>query len=196
MNNKKRATQLTLLLIGLLLFGATYLIYPNVKNDKFAIEKEVNKNFEKNSSEGKTSTFENIEYVGLYNFDKPFVVKSEKAHILKKDPNVIFMKNMYVNLNLGNGREVIILSNEGTYNKKTFDCFFEKNVRATDGNTKIFSENLDLLASQNTAKIYNNVRVIHASGDIQADKIDYNFETKNFNVSMFDDKTVKVKVVQ
>jgi len=195
-NNKKRATQLTLLLIGLLLFGATYLIYPNVKNDKFAIEKEVNKNFEKNSSEGKTSTFENIEYVGLYNFDKPFVVKSEKAHILKKDPNVIFMKNMYVNLNLGNGREVIILSNEGTYNKKTFDCFFEKNVRATDGNTKIFSENLDLLASQNTAKIYNNVRVIHASGDIQADKIDYNFETKNFNVSMFDDKTVKVKVVQ
>ena len=196
MNNKKRATQLTLLLIGLLLFGATYLIYPNVKNDKFAIEKEVNKNFEKNSSEGKTSTFENIEYVGLYNFDKPFVVKSEKAHILKKDPNVIFMKNMYVNLNLGNGREVIILSNEGTYNKKTFDCFFEKNVRATDGNTKIFSENLDLLASQNTAKIYYNVRVIHASGDIQADKIDYNFETKNFNVSMFDDKTVKVKVVQ
>ena len=71
-----------------------------------------------------------------------------------------------------------------------------QNVKATDGDTKIFSENLDLLASQNTAEIYNNVRVIHTSGDIQADKIDYNFETKNFKVSMFNDKTVKVKVVQ
>ena len=33
-------------------------------------------------------------------------------------------------------------------------------------------------------------------GLIIADKIDYNFETKNFKISMFDDKAVKMKVIQ
>ena len=196
MNKKKGGLQLTLLLIGLLLFGATYLFYPNINKNKISQEKEFSKNFEKNVTEENVSTFENLEYTGLYNFNQPFVVRSEKAHILNEEPDVVYMKRMYVNLNLGNGREVIIISDKGTYNKKTFDCFFEQNVKATDGDTKIFSENLDLLASQNTAEIYNNVRVIHTSGNIQADKIDYNFETKNFKVSMFNDKTVKVKVVQ
>ena len=196
MSRKKGQLQLILLFAGLLLFAATYLLYPNINKNEVSQEKVVNKDFEKGVSEEKISTFENLEYTGLYNFDQPFIVKSEQAHILNEEPDVVYMERMYVNLDLGDGREVVIISDKGTYNKKTFDCFFVQNVKATDGDTKIFSENLDLLASQNTAEIYNNVKVIHTSGDIQADKIDYNFETKNFKVSMFNDKTVKVKVVQ
>ena len=103
---------------------------------------------------------------------------------------------MHVTLYLKDGRIVNIISDRGKYNKITHDCFFEENVKATDGETKIFAENLDLLATENFIKVYNNVKLNHPMGLIIADKIDYDFETKNFKISMFDDKAVKMKVIQ
>ena len=75
-------------------------------------------------------------------------------------------------------------------------CFFEKNVRATDGETNIFAKNLDLLATESVVQIYNNVELMYPTGSLKADKIDYNFETKNFKVSMFNDQQIKMKVVK
>ena len=103
---------------------------------------------------------------------------------------------MNVVLYLKDERIVRIISNKGRYNKTTYDCFFEEDVRSTDGETKIFSENLDLLATENFVKIYNNVKLNDPTGFLQADKIDYDFETKYFKVSMFDDKDVKMKVIK
>ena len=65
------------------------------------------------------------------------------------------------------------------------------NVKATDGETKIFAENLDLLATENSVKIYSNVIINNPTGSLHADNVDYDFETKNFKVSMFDDKDDK-----
>ena len=67
---------------------------------------------------------------------------------------------------------------------------------ANDGETKIFANNLDLLATENFAKIYQQVKIIHPTGTLRADQVDYDFETKHFKVSMFDDKSIKMKVVQ
>ena len=102
------------------------------------------------------------------------------------------MVNMYLN----DGQIVSIISDLGRYNKESHDCWFEKNVVVNDGKTKIFSENLDLLATENFVKIYNNVKLNHSTGSLRADKIDYDFETKYFKVSMFDDSVVKMKVIQ
>ena len=57
-------------------------------------------------------------------------------------------------------------------------------------------ENLDLLANENFIKIYNNVKLNHPMGVLFSDKIDYDFETKYFKVSMFDEKKIKMKVIQ
>ena len=125
-----------------------------------------------------------------------FSVTSESAYILDKNPNLVIMKKMRVELYLNDGRIVTIVSDHGRYHKESHDCWFEKNVVANDGETKIFSENLDLLATENFAKVYNNVKLNDPTGSIQADKIDYDFDTKYFKVSMFDDKAVKVKVTR
>ena len=61
---------------------------------------------------------------------------------------------------------------------------------------KILSDNLDLLATEGIVKIYNNVDLNYATGSLKADKIDYDFETKHFKVSMFDDKAIKMKVLK
>ena len=104
------------------------------------------------------------------------------------------MNGMHVILYLNDGRIVNITSTKGKYNKATYDCFFENNVKAIDGEIEIFSDNLDLLATENSVKIYNNVNLNDITGSLKADKIFYDFEKKYFRVSMMDDRTIKMKV--
>ena len=196
MKKKQQRVQLTLVFIGLLLFFLTYFFYPNINKDKLTKDQSIGKNIGETAITDKTTTFENLEYKGLYNFDKPFKVRSEKAYILNEEPDIVYMDTMHVVMYLGDGRIVNITSDKGRYNKKTYDCFFEQNVKATDESTIIFAENLDLLATENSVEIYNSVFLDYATGNLQADKIDYNFETKYFKVSMFDDKSIKMKVIQ
>ena len=196
MKKKQKKAQLVLISIGLLLVLLTYFYYPYMNKDKLLKNQSTREDLEKATDDTRSTTFKNVTYEGLYDLDKPFLVKSEKAYILDGDPDVVYMTNMHVILYLKNERIVNIISNKGKYNKVTNDCFFEENVKATDEKTIIFAENLDLLATENFVKIYNNVKLNDPTGFLQADKIDYDFETKYFKVSMFDDKAVKVKVTQ
>ena len=196
MKKKQQKMQLVLIFIGFFLILLTYFYYPYMEKNKLLKDQSAREDLEKTLEDAHSTSFENIEYQGLYDLDKPFSVKSEKAHILDEEPDIVYMTNMNVVLHLKDERIVKIISNRGRYNKATYDCFFEEDVRATDGETKIFSENLDLLATENFVKIYNNVKLNHSTGSLRADKIDYDFETKYFKVSMFDDSVVKMKVIQ
>ena len=196
MKKQQQKMQLVLIFIGFFLILLTYFYYPYMEKNKLLKDQSAREDLEKTLEDDHSTTFENIEYQGLYDIDKPFSVNSEKAHILDEDPDIVYMTNMNVVLYLKDERIVRIISNRGRYNKATYDCFFEEDVRATDGETKIFSENLDLLATENFVKIYNSVKLNHSTGSLRADKIDYNFETKYFKVSMFDDSVVKMKVIQ
>ena len=196
MKKQQQKMQVVLIFIGFFLILLTYFYYPYMEKNKLLKDHSAREDLEKTLEDAHSTTFENIEYQGLYDLDKPFSVKSEKAHILDEEPDIVYMTNMNVVLYLKDERIVRIISNRGRYNKATYDCFFEEDVRATDGETKIFSENLDLLATENFVKIYNSVKLNHSTGSLRADKIDYDFETKYFKVSMFDDSVVKMKVIQ
>ena len=99
-------------------------------------------------------------------------------------------------LYLKNGKDVVITADEGKYNKTSYDIYFVGNVVARDGKTIILSENLDLLASEDIATIYNNVRLNSNKNSLQADKVEYDFETKFYRISMFDDTRVKIKLIE
>ena len=196
MRKKEKKIQAVLLIAGIFLILLTYIYYPYVNKNKSIVEKEIQKNLSDISNTNENTTlFEDLEYQGLYDLDKKFVVKSKKAHINQDEPDIVIMKDMHVILYLKDGREVNIFSDEGKYNKENYDCFFEKNVRATDGETKIFSDNLDLLGNESSVKIYNNVSINYPTGSLlRADKIDYDFEKKHFKISMFEDKRIKMKI--
>ena len=196
MKQKQKKAQIILTSIGLILLLITYFYYPYMQKVKFTDNQVVQKDGSNTLDIGEGTSFENVKYEGLYQINNTFSVMSEKAHILNKEPNIVYMTNMHVILYLDNGRIVNILSNKGRYNKVTYDCFFEDDVRATDEETKIFSDNLDLLATEDSVKIYNNVIVNYPEASLRADKIDYDFLTKYFKVSMFDDKAVKIKVLK
>ena len=196
MKKKQRGIQFILVSIGLFLVIATYFYYPSIKKDKILKDQSVNKDSQKVENIDQSTSFENLEYKGLYDLDKPFRVKSKEAYIQKQEPDIVYMKNMHVILYLSDNRVVEITSLRGRYNKENYNCFFEQDVLATDGEIIITAKNLDLLATENIMKVYNDVNLDNATGSLQADKIDYNFETKYFKVSMFDDKAIKMKVVQ
>ena len=196
MKKKQKKIQIILILIGLFLIITTYFYYPYINKVKFIENQSVQKDSDNVSDNDQTTFFENIEYQGLYDLNKPFTVKSEKAYVLNEEPDVLYMTKMHIIMYLSDGRIVNIISNKGKYNKATYDCFFEEDVRATDGEVKIFAQNLDLLATKNSVEIYNDVSLNYPSTFLQADKIDYYFETKYFKVSMFDDKAVKMKVIK
>ena len=195
MKRKQQKAQLVLISIGLLLILLTYLYYPRMNKNKLQDDQFVQKDSEKTLNDAQ-STFENVEYEGITSTMQRFSVKAENAYILDENPNLVFMKKMRVELYLKDGRIVTIISDRGRYHKESHDCWFEKNVVVNDGETKIFAENLDLLATEKFVKIYNKVRLNNPTGSLQADQIDYDFETKYFKVSMFGDKLVKMKITE
>ncbi len=196
MKKKQQKIQIALISIGLLLIISTYFYYPLMKKAELAKDRPQQKELKKNTTHDKATFFENVEYKGLYDLNKPFIIKSKEAYILNEEPDIVYMNTMHVVLYLNDGRIVNIVSNKGSYNKSTYDCFFKDEVKATDGKTNIFADNLDLLATKNFVNIYNNVRLNDPSASLQADKIDYDFETKHFKVSMFDDNPVSMKVIR
>ena len=193
--NKK--VQISLASIGLILILATYFLYPRLNESKIISEKIIDIDKEKiDTNEEIVNTFENVEYKGLYDKNNPFVVKSDSAYILITDTDIVYMKTMHLVLFMNDGRKVNITSDKGRYNKITYDTFFEDNVKATDGENVVLSENLDLIASEDVAHIYNNVILKNDKSSLQADKIDYDFETRYYHISMYKDKKVKIKLVQ
>jgi len=191
MKKSEKNIQILLILTGIFLILTTYFYYPYSKKKKLAVSQN-NEIVIENNSTG--TSFEKVEYNGVYNLNKNFKVNSEKAKILKDEPDIVHMTKMNVVMYLNDGRIVKIFSDKGRYNKVTYDCFFVDNVRATDGDVKILAENLDLIATDNSVKIYNDVNINYPTGSLNADKIDYDFETKYFKVSMFDNqKKVKMK---
>ena len=193
MTTNKKIVQLSLISIGLFLILATYFLYPKFLKEKTVHDSKITTDIIVNEEH---NTFENVEYKGLYDINKPFKVKSEKAYILIKDPDIIYMTNMHVTLDMDDGRVVIITSDKGKYNKVTYDCLFENNVKAIDGETTVLAENLDLLATEDSATVYNNVFLTNDEGSLRADKVHYDFETKYYQISMFSDKKVKIKLIK
>ena len=177
MKEKNKKIQLSLVIIGFFLILSTYYFYPKItatKNKKLISEKEeIIK-----TDEEVTNLFESVEYQGLYNINEPFTVKSKKAYISEENSDVIHMTAMHVILYINDGRIINITSDTGTYNKVTYDCYFVDNVKATDSETVILSNNLDLISSKDSATIYNNVIITGEKGSLTADKVDYNFKTK------------------
>jgi len=164
-----------------------------------AEKKSTLENYEKMTSTDnvdESNIFENVEYKGFFKIDSPFTVKSEKARIAEEDPDIVHLSKMSVTLYLKNGKDVVITADEGKYNKTSYDIYFVGNVVGRDGETIITSDNLDLLASEDIAIIYNNVRLNSNKNSLQADKIEYDFETKFYRISMFDDTRVKIKLIK
>ena len=191
---KNKKIQVILFFSGFILIFLTYFLYPKV--DKKLSERVIIEDNQTETNNKTSNTFKNVEYQGIYNFNNNFTIEAEIAQILKDDPDVVLMNNMEANIIMNDGRTVVIFGDKGNYNKQNYDSFFEDNVKVTDGETVILADNLDLVASEDFMLIYNNVSVTNDSGNLIADKINYNFDTKFYKITMYGNKKVKGKLIK
>ncbi len=198
MKTSRKLIQTFLVFVGFLIIIVTYLLYPKIEKNRLkgsVVENEQSLIKDKDN-ENQGSKFEELEFRGFYNFDNPFLIASEEAIISPENSNIVYMTNIKITIEMNDGRTVIILGDNGKYNKATYDCYLENNVIASDGETEILSDNLNLLSSKDSASIYNNVVVNNKNGQLKADKVDYNFESKYYKISMFRDERVKIKLIE
>ena len=196
MKANRKIIQIFLISIGFLIIIGTYLLYPKIERDRLKGSVVENEQPLIKDDENAVNKFEELEFRGFYNFDNPFVVVSEEAVISPENSDIVYMTNMKITIKMNDGRIITITGDNGKYNKVTYDCFLENNVIASDGETEILSDNLNLVSSKDTASIYNNVVVNSKNGQLTADKVDYNFESKYYKVSMFKDERVKIKITE
>jgi len=197
MKAKRKLIQIFLVSIGFLIIIGTYLLYPKIEKDRLKGSVVENEQPLVKDKQNIGSKFEKLEFRGFYNFDNPFIVISEEAVISQENSDILHMTNMKINIKMTDGRNIIITGDKGKYNKVTYDCYLENNVLASDGETEILSDNLNLLSSKDFASIYNNVVVNSKNGQLKADKVDYNFESKYYKVSMFfKDEKIKIKLTE
>ena len=196
MKANRKLIQIFLVSIGFLIIIGTYLLYPKI--EKSRLKGSVVENEQPLIRDDKNigSNFEELEFRGFYNLNNPFVVISEEAIIEPENPDIVYMTNMKITIKMNDGRTITITGDEGKYNKVTYDCYLENNVLASDGEIEILSDNLNLTSSKDSASIYNNVVVNSKNGQLRADKVDYNFESKYYKISMFDNEKIKIKLIE
>ena len=198
MKTNRKLIQTFLVSLGFLIIFVTYLLYPKIEKNRLkgSVVENEQPLIKDKDNENQGSKFEELEFRGFYNFDNPFLIASEEAIISPENSNIVYMTNIKITIEMNDGRTVIILGDNGKYNKATYDCYLENNVIASDGETEILSDNLNLLSSKDSASIYNNVVVNNKNGQLKADKVDYNFESKYYKISMFDNEKIKIKLIE
>ena len=198
MKTNRKLIQTFLVSLGFLIIFVTYLLYPKIEKNRLkgSVVENEQPLIKDKDNENQGSKFEELEFRGFYNFDNPFLIASEEAIIPPENSNIVYMTNIKITIEMNDGRTVIIVGDKGKYNKATYDCYLENNVIASDGETEILSDNLNLLSSKDSASIYNNVVVNNKNGQLKADKVDYNFESKYYKISMFRDERVKIKLIE
>jgi len=198
MKTNRKLIQTFLVSLGFLIIFVTYLLYPKIEKNRLkgSVVENEQPLIKDKDNENQGSKFEELEFRGFYNFDNPFLIASEEAIISPENSNIVYMTNIKITIEMNDGRTVIIVGDNGKYNKATYDCYLENNVIASDGRTEILSDNLNLLSSKDSASIYNNVVVNNKNGQLKADKVDYNFESKYYKISMFRDERVKIKLIE
>ena len=164
-----------------------YFIYPK-QQEQYAEDPSI----VETDNEGLENTFRDILYHGFDQKGNPFEIGSEYAEIRDDEPELTYMKNVTARLYYKD-RVVVIKSLNAIYNRDTNDMLFDTEVRIVDGENKAWSDNLDVFATKDHIYVYNNVKFLNEKTLGYADKIEIDVASKTSQISMYEDKKIKLK---
>ena len=192
--DKTKFIQITLLLLALFLIFFTYFF--NLKKKQPSANLDQAKTIEPDRQKEKAAnTFSNVEYSGLDRNGNRFVIASEYADFETTKPDAIRMKQILCTFYFKDETRLTIRSSAGTYNNITGDMEF------TGGDVKmnyleniLFAEKASFSNTKNELLIEGNVKTKSPEGELQADKLNFNLDSKKLKISMYNDKKVNIKV--
>ena len=189
---KNRIIQFSLVIIGITLFIFTYYSGDKdtiVKIDNNALIEDVGKLTRETSN-----ILENVNYVGTDNKGTFFELNAAVAVVKNDEPNISYLQDVLGIVKLSDLRIIHIRSDKAIFNKISNDCEFFGNVKVTEQNNVITSDNLDLFMSKNFITAYNNVKYKGMKGFLIADKVNIDILKNEADIFMFKkNEQVRVK---
>jgi len=191
--NKIKFIQISLLLLAFFLIFFTYFF--NLKKKQPSANLDQIKTIKPDKQkEGAANTFLDVQYGGLDKNGNRFVINSKYANFEIDRPNVIRMEKILCNFYFKDGTNLTIVSNYGIYNNVTSDMEFTENVKMNYLENVLFSEKANFFNVKNELLIEGNVKTKSPEGELQADKLDFNLDSKKLKISMYNDEKVNIKV--
>ena len=191
--NKKQFIQISLLLLAFFLIFFTYFF--NLKKKQPSTNFDQIKTVEpKGEKEKVVNTFVDVQYSGLDKNGNRFVIGSKYASFEIDRPDVIRMEQILCTFYFKDGTNLTIVSDYGIYNNVTDDMEFTENVKMNYLENVLFSEKANFFNVKNELLIEGKVKTKSPEGELQADRLDFNLNSKKLKTSMYNDKKVNIKV--
>jgi len=191
--NKTKFIQISLLLLAFFLIFFTYFF--NLKKKQPSANLDQIKTAEPDEQKEKmVNTFVDVQYGGFDKNGNRFIIGSKYANFEIDKPNIIRMEQILCNFYFKDGTNLTIISDYGVYNNVTDDMEFTKNVKMNYLENVLFSEKANFFNVKNELLIEGNVKTTSPEGKLQADKLNFNLDSKKLKVSMYNDRKVNIKV--
>jgi len=188
---KNRVIQFSLVIAIIILFFTTY--YSSDKDKIADADKNGSTENANKLTEETSNIIENVNYTGTNNRGTFFELNAAIAEQKYNEPNLSRLQDVFVVIRLKNLRTIHIQSDKAVFNKISNDCEFFENVKITEQDNVITSDNLDFYNSKNFLQAYNNVEYSGMKGALIADKVDVDLLKNEANIFMFK-KNDKVKI--
>jgi hypothetical protein len=189
---KNRVIQLSLVIAIIILFFTTY--YSGDKDEIIDTNKNSSTENASKLTVETSNIIEDVNYTGSNNKGTFFEINAAIAEIKHDEPNLSQLQDVFVVIRLKNLRKIHIEADAGIFNKVTNDCEFFGNVKITEQDNVITSDNLDFYNSKNLLQVYNNVAYTGKKGDLIADQVLVDLLNNEANIFMFEkDDKVKAK---
>ena len=125
---------------------------------------------------------------------RKYLIKSKKGIVNKNNPNIIEMENVNAKITLIDGTFITIMSDFAVYDNIKFDTKFSKNIEVKHLDHIIKSDNLVLSFERNQLEAFNNLTYENLDLIMFADKIIFDFKSKNTKIFNFDNSNVKIQI--
>ena len=188
---KNRVIQFSLVIAIIILFFATY--YSGNKDKIVDANKNSSTENASKITKETSNIIENVNYTGTNNRGTFFELNAAIAEQKYNEPNLSRLQDVFVVIRLKNLRTIHVQSDKAVFNRISNDCEFFGNVKITEQDNIITSDNLDFYNSKNFLQAYNNVEYSGMKGALIADKVDVDLLKNEANIFMFK-KNDKVKV--
>ena len=193
--NNTKLIQISLLALAFLLIFFTYFFNLKKKQPSTNLDLDQIKTIEPDEQKEKAAnTFFDVQYNGLDQNGNRFVVGSKYANFEIDRPELVKMEQVLCTFYFKDGTNLTIVSNYGIYNNVTDDMEFTENVKMNYLENVLFSEKANFFNIKNELLIEGNVKTASPEGELQADKLEFDLNSKKLRISMANDEKVNIKV--
>ena len=184
----RKKTFLQIVLFLLIIVFTFIFFYTYIKKDEKIVD------IEKINKETKTDIITDIEYLSKDDDGNTYIIKAKNGIIDEENQDLIHLKNVKAEINFDVNKKIFITAIKATYNNDNFDTMFSENVKLSHNYHNLECNNIDLIFSENYAKLFGNVKYMNNFTKLLADQIEIDLISRKTKISMYDaNNKVKIK---